>query len=147
MASMVKRASKSRLGWLVALGGAAVAAVAAAVFFGEKSASAAPAAPQNLLSPITDKATVTYYQNGIAQGLAKNTANDIPGLTASSYGPTDVDGNPANARWMAALSILQAFINAQRPWWKNTTAPAGFPAALRTDGVLDYATAIMLENS
>jgi hypothetical protein len=121
-------------------------------------ASAAPSPPppvsQNpLLAPITDKNTVTYYQNGFAQGLLQyptTSPQDMPGLTAQSYGPTDVDGNPQNARWVAALATFQKDANAEAaagtpPGYQDT--PAGFPAQLRTDGVLDYATAIILANA
>jgi hypothetical protein len=138
------------VGW--ALAGAALGVVGTVLIVSEVKASAAQSQPaaNPLLRPITDKATVTYYQNGLAQGLLQRNTNQIPGLTATTYPVTAVDGNPANPTWMAALAIFQKWANAQvatntPPGFRD--APAGFPSALRTDGVLDYATAIVLANS
>ena len=144
----MKTATKSRAAWIVGIV-AAVAAVGGAVLLGEKVATAAPAAPQNLLSPITDAGTVRYYQNGIAQSIAAGKGSMIagpnqPALTTADYAVSDVDGNPANPKWMKVLAAFQTYANTQAPF---TGAPAGFPAQLRTDGVLDYATAIVLANA
>ena len=151
MKSIVNRASKSRTAWIVGLSAATAVAVGTAIYFGEKTAAAAtpPAAPQNLLSPITDAGTVRYYQNGIAQAIAAGKGNLLvgpsqPAPTTADYAVSDVDGNPANPKWMKVLAAFQTYANSQAPF---TGAPAGFPAQLRTDGVLDYATAIVIANS
>jgi len=121
------------LGGIVVIGG---------IFYAvNSSAAAAPAPPQNFLAVITDKPTITQYQTIAANAIA---SGYFAGLTTANYAVSDVDGNAANPKWVAVLSYLQTAANANRPW---TNPPAGFPAALRTDGVLDYATAVVLNNA
>lgn len=136
---------------------AAAAAVGVIMLATNKTAAASPQSLQlppgaNLLTPITDAGTVRYYQNGVADGLSRMAQPDaqLPGLSATSYTVSQVDGNWQNPAWMAVLSIIQQDLNAAAasnnpPGWHN--APAGLPAQLRTDGVLDYVTAIMLANA
>jgi hypothetical protein len=45
---------------------------------------------------------------------------------------------------MKVLAAFQAYANTSAPF---QGVPAGFPTQLRTDGVLDYATAMILANS
>jgi len=141
--------SSTTKGVLGALAGLALLATGIVVgVLVEKPAKAATPG-SNLLQPITDKATVTYYQNGVAQSLIQQGNSPlIPGLTSTVYPVTAVDGDPANPAWVAALSIFQKYVNADAAAHGGfQNAPAGFPAQLRTDGVLDYATAIVLANS
>jgi hypothetical protein len=124
------------LGGIVVIGG---------IFYAVNASAAPAAAPSgaNYLATITDAPTVTQYQTIVANAIASGyyTQN---GLTTASYAVADVDGNPSNPKWMATLAKLQTLANANRPW---TNPPAGFPAALRTDGVLDYATAVVINNA
>lgn len=102
-----------------------------------------PTSPNDYLSVITDAPTVTLYQNAIAGALSQGNAQ-IPGMTSANYGAADVDGNPANPRWVA---VVAAFQKAADGDLKPNTGIPGFPSTLRTDGVLDYATALVMVNS
>ena len=137
----------ARIG-LIALGVAVVAGIYYAVN-GSTAAASPPGAATNYLAVITDPATVKQYQSIFATALSQGPSN-LPGLTAASYGPSDVDGNPSNPRWMAVLSLFQKDVNAEAAKATPsgfTNVPGGFPAQLRTDGVLDYATAIVIQNA
>jgi hypothetical protein len=127
---------------LIAVGAAVVAGIYLAVN-SKPAAASPPGSATNFLAPITDPAAVKQYQTLLAWALA-NTAN-VPGLTAASYGSNDVDGNPANPKWVAVLSTFQKDANAVAGGFQNV--PGGFPAKLRTDGVLDYATSIVIQNT
>jgi hypothetical protein len=101
---------------------------------------------QNYLALVTDPATVTQYQSMIASAIAQGKGGLIVGPNAPvpSYTSADVDGNPANPTWMTIIADFQTYVNSGGPL--NTGIP-GFPLSLRTDGVLDYATAIVLMNA
>jgi hypothetical protein len=134
--------------WALGLGAAGLLIAAVAY---EKKAQAAPAsapatAEQAFLQLITDPNMVRQYQTVFANGISTWTTQTTPylGLTSARYGAADIDGNPQNARWVAALSIFQLFANMRMPW---VNGPVGFPLQLRADGVLDYATALAIMNS
>lgn len=113
---------------------------------GPSPASPAPTA-QQFTAVITDPNAVRQYQTMLASALAQP-VSPIEGLTAADYGPADVDGDPANARWVRALSVFQTMINPALPAaFAAGKLPAGYPAQLRTDGALDYATAIAMQNA
>jgi hypothetical protein len=138
---------------------AGAVALAAGIGIGvmvSKPAAAATVGPPGanplFTTPITDAGTVKQYQTLIATAIATATATGAtaigpwsPTAAASQpYPTTSVDGNPANPAFMADLAQFQVWMNAQQPW--SYVFPAGFPAALRTDGVLDYATAMAIVN-
>lgn len=139
----------SRVAWIV---GGVVAL--GALIGGIAYASTPPSKPQSPSGPqylavITDPNMVRQYQSIIAQVLADKGQPGLPmppfgTWTVGDYNGSDVDGNPANARWVRFLSAFQKYSNTQAPF---TAAPPGYPAQLRTDGVLDYATAVMIMNA
>ncbi len=129
---------------LVILGG-----IAAALFLYHRQAEAAGAqvsAASGFTTPITDAATVRQYQSIVATAIASGQfgATYVPPITIADYGAGDVDGNPTNKRWMTVLSVIQRDVNTSLLTVPAGKLPAGFPAQLRTDGVLDYATAVAL---
>jgi len=100
--------------------------------------------------PIVDSAVVRYFQNLLAIAItgqaeygsfAQNSK-----LTTADYNQNDVDGNPGNPRWMHVLSVFQAMVNGIININPISVFP-GFPAQLRADGVLDFATAIAIIGS
>jgi hypothetical protein len=110
----------------------------------------APLPSSNLLTPIIDPNSVRQYQTLLADGLTNPPDAQALGLTSADYGQADIDGNPQNPRWTHVLSAFQKYINtllATMTPQKRASLPAGFPAQLRTDGVLDYATAIALTSA
>jgi len=143
---------------------AAIALVVGLVWLDRRvSTKPSPASPPpgaSITTPITDAPTVRYYQGLLADMLSKLTQEDIANfptpLAINMWTAGEVDGNPQNPRWVAALSAIQIGANAEangpdlanpgkkRGW--PTDFPADFPAQLRTDGVLDYATAMLLNN-
>ena len=131
---------------LVILGG-----IAAALFFYHRQAEAAGAqvsTASGFAAPITDAATVKQYQSIIADDIAAGAFSGyVPPITLVQYGAGDVDGNPTNARWMSVLSTIQRDINTSLSTMAPGKLPAGFPAQLRTDGVLDYGTAVAIANA
>jgi hypothetical protein len=125
------------------LGGAVVLAAGAIVVTSVVVKPAPP--PPNYLALVKNPAVVKAAQNGLAAtigagGFASKTASPI--LTAADWSGWNIDGNPENPKWVAALAKAQKAINALLPFDKKR--PAGFPSQLRTDGVLDWATADIL---
>ena len=111
------------------------------------SPSAPAPTPMSFTATITDPATVRQYQAIVANALALPTAA-LPGMTVADYGLPDVDGNPSNPRWVRVLSALQTAVNPLLPAAVAAgRTPPGFPSQLRTDGVLDYATAVVIQNA
>jgi hypothetical protein len=102
--------------------------------------------PQNYLALVTDPATVTQYQSIVADAIAQGKGNFLvgPNVPVPTYTSADVDGNPANPTWMTIIADFQKYVDSSGPL--NTGMP-GFPSSLRTDGVLDYATALALMNA
>lgn len=100
---------------------------------------------QNFLALITDPASVTQYQTAVANAIAAGNGNMLVAATqpVPTYSSSDVDGNPANPKWVALLSLFQQYVDSGGPL--KAVLP-GFPTSLRTDGVLDYATALVLMN-
>jgi len=104
---------------------------------------------------VTDPNTVKTFQTVVANGIAQGKGNllVLPGTTVpttSTYALSDVDGNPQNPKWLALMAQFQAYVNQDtplKPTWPGPNFLPGFPTALRTDGVLDYATALFLTNS
>jgi hypothetical protein len=131
----------SRTAWILGLtagavvvgGGIAIAAMPT------KKTAAVPPGPPNFTAIITDPNMVRQYQTMFAADVA---AAKAP-LNQIAYTAAQVNGDPTDQQWMAALAKLQVYANAN-PW---QSAPAGFPAILRTDGVLDYATALIIANA
>lgn len=111
---------------------------------GHLPAPAPPPVPvgAGFTTPITDPATVTQYQTVVANGVADPTYTGPP----VTYAITNVNGNPSDPTWMAALAIIQRYINTDGGGIDPTKVPPGFPIPIRTDGVLDYATAIVFAN-
>ena len=135
---------------IAAVGGAALLAVGYAI--GSNTAAAtpvlkpapAPVSPAQFLQTITDAPTVTQYQTVFAAGLTAGTYSGS-GLSPMSYTSTDITGNAADSKWVANLAIWQKWMNTLLPGIISAgKAPVGFPAQLRTDGVLDYATALAM---
>lgn len=108
--------------------------------------------PTGFMAVITDPNEIRQYQTLLASALAAKEPDGIGGVRMADYNAGDVDGRASNPRWISALSGVQRFIDismaqdAATPGY-TSTAPAGFPAQLRTDGVLDYATAVLLVNA
>lgn len=98
---------------------------------------AAPA-PSPYLAVVTDAAAVAQSQAVLAALVLKGYA---PG---AAYTVAEVNGDPKSPRFVAALAHFQTYANANADFSK---APADYPKQLRTDGVLDYATAQMLTNA
>jgi hypothetical protein len=100
-------------------------------------------------TPITDPNMVRQYQTIVANAFATDpTVSATVGLTPADYTSADVDGNPANPRWVRVVAAFQSYANTILPAALAAgKLPAGFPAQLRTDGVLDYATAILIANA
>jgi hypothetical protein len=120
-------------GGLAAVAGVSLIAWAEGQTKGEKSV---------YTTPVTDASSLKQIQTTLASLLS---SGDMPALSSVSYTSADVDGDASNPRWIAALSAFQKTSNVSLPW--GTGLPPGMPARLRTDGVLDYATAIILINS
>jgi hypothetical protein len=126
---------------------------------GSPSAQAAPPAPtptppplpaNNLLAVITDPNAVRQYQTVVANAVSNPPDAQVIGVASTDYTSADIDGNPQNPRWTRVLSAFQKYINTRLATMTpqdRASLPAGFPAQLRTDGVLDYATAITLTSS
>ncbi len=127
--------------------GAAGLLVGRAMATEKKSAPPAPPLPASttnaLLQPITIASQVKPFQEIIATALThRPTDMSEWGLTPADYSTSDVDGDPNNPKWKRLLGILQRTLNAfLKEEGIPKDAPPGFPAQLRTDGVLDYATA------
>jgi len=94
---------------------------------------------------VSDPNAVRQYQAILANRFQNEMLAPQLGLTPADYTQTDVDGNPYNPRWQRALAAFQAFINAKPI--PAGVLPAGFPDHVRTDGVLDYATALIIANA
>jgi hypothetical protein len=130
---------------------AGVVGLLAVVGIAEEARAATPANP--LLQVVTDPGTVKQFQTIIATAIANGQGNLLvsPGTnapTTADYAMSDVDGNPANAKWMAVLANFQRYVDASLPQIAAAgKLPAGYPSTLRTDGVLDYATAIAITAS
>jgi hypothetical protein len=96
---------------------------------------------------ITDPNVVKQYQAVLANALSSMGAAQELGIAPSLYTPAMVDGNPNNANWTSVLSTMQKYTNPLLPAAAAAgVTPPGFPAQLRTDGVLDYATAMAMIN-
>lgn len=164
-----RRAARSSWGPVIAIG-AALGTIGVVAFAVRASAkSAAPAAkPTPILPPFvpapsptpggpspadifaavaTDPGVVKAAQTIVAQGLMDPTLQTATGLTSADYNQYDVDGNPNNPRWVRVLGVVQKYFNAILPTATPGKLPAGFPAQLRTDGVLDYATSTILDKA
>ena len=140
----------------IAVLGTIVAGAIGIIALVEHNASAKPASPPpqpqpspagaqtNFLALITDPATVRKYQTQIAGALASGDTT-LTGISAADYSPSDVDGDPNNPRWRHVVSAIQAWVNKNIPAAAAAgKLPAGFPF-LRTDGVLDQATAFAID--
>jgi hypothetical protein len=94
----------------------------------------------DFLALITDPVAVRQRQSQMANGLAHGDGKLI-GMSTQDYTKGEVDGNPNNPRWRRVLAAFQAWTN---PALTAAVAagrlPAGYPAQLRTDGILDQAT-------
>lgn len=101
-------------------------------------------------TPVTDAATTHYLQRIVAQALEKGPHRLLPGLTSADYNSSDVDSNPENPRWKRVVSTFQTLANKILPSLIASEIvadqiPADFPSQLRTDGVVDWATATLLK--
>lgn len=94
-------------------------------------------------TPITDAATVRQYQYVLASAVADPNWAGPPVI----FPATAVTGNPTDPAWTQALAIVQNFINTTDGGIDPTKVPAGFPIPIRSDGVFDYATAIVFANA
>lgn len=95
---------------------------------------------------ITDPNMIRQYQTILANGLTSDptTAQQL-GLSPSDYAVSDIDGDPNNRKWMKVLSAYQYYVNQNLPAAVAAgRLPAGYPSQLRTDGVLDYATGMAI---
>jgi len=144
------------MGWLIA---AAALVLGGLYLYGRGAVAAAsglpqmvPPGPTGFLAVITDPNQIKQYQSIVAGVVADHEPGGLAGLHIADYNAGDVDGNAHNPRWIAALSALQRYVNADQAaaaaMAGYTAAPVtpGFPDQLRTDGVLDYATAIVIVN-
>lgn len=100
----------------------------------------------SLLGLVTVPADVMQYQLIVVSAIASG-ASPVPAWAARPpmYTEAQIDGDVTNPAFIAALAPFQVWANANSASW--TAVPIGYPAQLRTDGVLDYATAIALVNS
>jgi hypothetical protein len=136
--------------WIAGLAGVGALAVGGIAYAATSSKSSSPTpSGQAFTATITDPNGVLPYQNEAAGALTDpgSTAAADLGLPPNAYTLSDVDGKWNNPKWMAVVSAFQRFANANLPIARAAgKLPAGFPAQLRTDGVLDYATAIVMQN-
>jgi hypothetical protein len=96
---------------------------------------------------VTDPNVVRQYQTVLANALANMGAAQELGIPSSTYLPSMVTGNSSDPAWTSVLSTFQKFTNPLLPGASVAgVTPPGFPAQLRTDGVLDYATAMAMMN-
>lgn len=139
---MAPSTGKMVAGGLIGLG---LLAVIGGIAYAVNASSQQANTTTNYLAVINDPATVKQYQSLVATNLAAGDYKSDIQLTSSSYAASDVDGNPSNPKWVSTLAQLQAYINSTGELSKaGNGLPAGFPTSLRTDGVLDLATAILL---
>jgi len=96
---------------------------------------------------VTDPNVVRQYQTVLANALANMGAAQELGIPSSAYLPSMVTGNASDPAWTSVLSTYQKYVNPLLPGAAAAGALVpGFPAQLRTDGVLDYATAMSMMN-
>lgn len=124
--SLSTKAKKSRVGWLVALGGAVAAAVAAAVYLGDKSAKA-PAgppgpAPANTVPVWTQLTPVANPQ------LAGTFMVTVP--TGASFAFADGATDPNLSAIVSGLNAAAAngTINGTQSFATGNAAPSWWPA-------------------
>ena len=108
----------------------------------------APPAGTSFTALITDPNAVKQYQTLMADAFTNNPGTpSLLGLAPADFTAADVNGNPNDPRWTRVVSAYQTFMNTQLPSVvASGKAPAGFPSQLRTDGLLDYATAVAINN-
>jgi hypothetical protein len=122
--TLATKAKKSRLGWIIALGGAVAAAVGAAVYFGDKkpAAAAPPAAPTTQV-PVWTQLSPVANPNLPGTYMVTVPAN-------ATFAFADLASDPNLGQIVAGLNaaIQAGTVVTPQTYQAGATPPAGWPA-------------------
>ena len=151
--SLSTKAKKSRLGWIIALGGAVAAAIGAAVYFGDKVSTAKPSVPVAPGTPQPPAGSVPLWTQ-----VAPVANPQLPGTYMASipkgasflFADSTNDTNLNSILTGLNAAVTAGTVTGPQAYQTGTVAPAFWPAdpfgsaAYRLSGVASQAFSLVL---